>query len=82
MKTIAKTTNIVGVKELRVNLNKYISEVNTGKSFIVVRRSEPVFKISPPMEEELWETAVDFTEFNENGISAKELLKRLKRLHG
>ncbi len=82
MKTIAKTTNIVGVKELRANLNRYISEVNTGKSFTVVRRSEPVFKISPPMEEEFWETTVDFTEFNKNGISAKELLKRLKRLHG
>lgn len=82
MKTIAKTTNIVGIKELRTNLNKYISEVNAGKSFTVVRRSEPVFKISPPAEEELWETTVDFTEFNKNGISAKELLKRLKRLHG
>ncbi len=55
---------------------------NMGKSFTVIRRSEPVFKISPPEEEELWETTVDFTEFNENGISAKGLLKRLKRLHG
>ena len=82
MKTAVKKTKIVGVKELRTNLDKYITEVSAGKSFTVVRRSEPVFKISPPAEEELWETVIDFTELNENGISAKELLKRLKRFHG
>ena len=42
--------SIIGLKELRENADTYISQVEKGKSFIVVRRSEPVFKISPPEE--------------------------------
>ncbi|MFC1615107.1 type II toxin-antitoxin system Phd/YefM family antitoxin [Patescibacteria group bacterium] len=82
MATETKKPNIIGVKELRQNLDTYISQVNKGKSFTVVRRSKPVFKISPPVvENEVWETLIDFTEFNKNGISAKDLLSRLKKLN-
>ncbi len=81
MKTIAKKPNIIGVKELRQNLDKYISQINKGKSFTVVRRSRPVFNISPPtIESEIWEPLIDFTEFDKDGISAKDLLNRLKKL--
>ena len=68
---------IVGLKELRSNVDEYIAEVKKGKSFIIVRRSRPVFKISLPAEDESWETVVDFTKIKNGGIAIKELLARL-----
>lgn len=70
--------SIVGLKELRENIETYLSEVKKGKSFIVVRRSKPVLKISSPEDEpELWERVVDFTKMKKRGISIKNLLSRL-----
>ena len=69
--------NLIGLKDLRKDVNTYISEVRKGKSFIVVRRSKPVFRISPPDEEELWESVIDFTKIRKGGIVLKELLSRL-----
>ena len=43
------TANIIGLKELREDTNKYISQIEKGKSFTVVRRSRPIFKIIPPI---------------------------------
>ena len=40
-------TNIVGLKELREDTEKYISQIEKGRSFTVVRRSKPIFKKSP-----------------------------------
>ena len=37
--------SIVGLKELRENIDSYISAVEKGRSFVVVRKSKPVFKI-------------------------------------
>lgn len=79
MKTLNKK-RIIGVKELRNNLNNYISLVDQGKSFTVVKRSCPVFRIIPIEEEDQWETVVDFTKINKEGVSAKEVLKSLSRL--
>lgn len=72
-------TPIIGLKELRENAEKYISEVNRGKSFIVVRRSKPVFKIAPPSteEEELWESVIDFTKIKKGGMALSDILARL-----
>ena len=70
--------NIVGLKELRENIDEYIAAVNKGRSFVVVRRSEPVFKIVPPADEEgLWETVVDFTKVKKGGIPLSQILSRL-----
>ncbi len=70
--------NIVGLKELRTNLDEYIAKVEKGDSFTVVRRSKPVFKISSVDEDEgLWETVVDFTKIKKGGILAKDLLAKL-----
>ncbi|MBI4095197.1 MAG: hypothetical protein HY435_03330 [Candidatus Liptonbacteria bacterium] len=69
--------SIVGLKELRENVEGYISEVKKGKSFIVVRRSKPVFKMSPPDEEGLWEEVADFTKIKKGGIPLSKLLSRL-----
>lgn len=70
--------HIIGLKELRENVDAYVSRVKKGKSFVVVRRSKPVFKISPVFEEpELWESIVDFTKLRKGGVRIEELLSRL-----
>lgn len=71
----------VGLKELRENIGTYINQVKKGKSFIVIRRSKPVLKISSPDEDGLWEQVVDFTTINKNGVSAREILKELRKLN-
>lgn len=69
---------IIGLKELREHIDTYISQVKRGRSFIVVRRSRPVLKISSPEEEsELWEEAVDFTKIKRGGVAITDLLSRL-----
>ncbi len=69
---------LIGLKELRKNADTYISQIEKGRSFIVVRRSKPVFKISPPDEDsELWESVIDFTKIKKGGILLKALLSRI-----
>lgn len=75
--------SIIGLRELRERVDAFISQVERGKSFIVMKRSKPVFKISPPDEEdEAWEAVVDFTKFYKDGIPTRQLLKKLQSLHG
>ena len=70
--------HILGLKELRENMQKYASLVQKGESFLVVKKSKPLFKISSPDEDEgLWETVIDFTKFRKGGIPAEELLAKL-----
>jgi prevent-host-death family protein len=73
-----KHNTIVGLKELRENLETYISKVKKGDSFIVVRKSKPVFRISP-MEDDasLWESVIDFTKIKKGGVAIGDLLSRL-----
>jgi prevent-host-death family protein len=72
---------IIGLKELRENTEKYITEVEKGKSFTVVRKSKPVFKLTPIDEEESgWETVIDFTKYRKGGMPIEEVLRRLKKL--
>ena len=69
---------IVGLKELRENVNDYIRAIKKGgDSFIVLRRSKPVFKISLLNEDDEWETVINFTKIKKGGVSLKELLRRL-----
>jgi len=74
-------TQILGLKELRENMSKYVSQVKGGRSFVVVRKSKPIFKMVPPEAEERWETVADFTKINKNGVSAQEVLKALRKLN-
>lgn len=70
--------SIIGLKELRENVDTYIGEVRKGRSFTVVRRSKPVFKISPPEEDEsLWEPVIDFTRIRRGGVPIADILSRL-----
>ncbi len=70
---------IIGLKELRDNAKKYIGEVSAGRSFTVVRRSKPIFKLVPVdnTEEAGWEPVVDFTLIKRGGINIEALLKRI-----
>ncbi len=75
--------NIIGLRELRENTEKYVSQVGKGKTFTVVRRSKPIFNITPVDEwgdEGVWETVVDFTKINPKGVPAKDVLKALKEI--
>ncbi|PCI20488.1 hypothetical protein COB64_02095 [Candidatus Wolfebacteria bacterium] len=83
MAKLKQKTNIVGLKELRENMEQYIKRVTKGESFTVVRRSSPVFKISPTDpwgDEGAWETVVDFRDIG--GISLDDALKTLKNIDG
>lgn len=80
-----KNQSIIGLKDLRENTNSFIAKINRGESFVVVRRSKPVFKLVPVDEwgdTGHWETVADFTTIKKNGLSAKTILKRLKFLNG
>lgn len=71
-------TKIIGLKELRENTDTYLAQVKKGHSFLVLRRSEPVFKISPIDEvEELWEKVIDFTKIKKGGVALDQILARL-----
>jgi len=69
--------NLVKLKDLRENVAEYSNRVAKGESFIIMKRSRPLFRISP-VDEEGWETVVDFTQFRKGGIPASELLEKLK----
>lgn len=78
MKSVKHKKNIVGLKELRNNIETYIQKIHRGESFTVMRRSEPIFKVSPPIEDEsLWETVIDFTKVKKGGVRIEDVLSRL-----
>ena len=68
--------NIINLKSLRENMQEYAQKVKKGHSFMVFKKSEPLFKISP-INEEYWEEVIDFTKIKKGGVNLKELLKRL-----
>ncbi len=70
--------NIVGLKELRQHTARYAALVKRGQSFVVVRRSQPLFKVSPidGMDGE-WEAVVDFTRLSRGGVKIQDILARL-----
>ena len=89
-KYIAKDS-IIGLRELRENVDKYIGAVAKGKKFTVFRHSKPVFSIVPPTETEYdldeldgpgWKTLIDFTKIRKGGVPAEEVLAALDRVYG
>lgn len=76
-------TTIIGLKELRENTEKYIGAVGRGRSFTVVRRSRPIFKVMPVDkwgDEGKWETLIDFRKIKKRGVLASEVLKALRKV--
>ncbi len=75
-------SNIVGFKELRENADKYIDTVEKGRTFTIVRRSKPIFKMVPVDEygdEGVWETIADFHDKNGKGIKMQDFAEMLKK---
>jgi len=70
--------NIIGLRELRENLPAYEKKIKAGATFVVVKKSKPVFRISPIEDDDLlWENVVDFTFLKKGGVAVEQILKRL-----
>jgi prevent-host-death family protein len=67
---------MIGLKELRENVDKYVARVKNGESLIVMRRSDPLFKITPVDEGE-WERVIDFTKIHKGGLNIEDLISRI-----
>ena len=67
----------VALKELRENMVSYSDRVAKGESFVVFKRSKPLFKLSPIDSDEQWEEVVDFSKLKKGGVEITQLLKRL-----
>ncbi len=75
--------NIIGLKEFRENTETYIKRVHRGESITVVRRSTPLFQLTPvDTEDAVWESVADFTMLDDRGVSAKDILASLRKLDG
>lgn len=68
--------NIITLKNLREKMVEYCEKIKEGQSFIVFKKSKPVFKISP-LEAGKWEEVIDFTEIRKGGVDIDELLSKL-----
>jgi len=62
--------NIINLKSLRENMQKYAQKIEKGRSFIVFKRSKPLFRISP-VDESLWEEIIDFTRIKKEELTLK-----------
>ena len=78
---------IVGFKELKENVGAFAKKTQAGHSFIVVKQSKPLFKISRPVFEEAdleddrdWETFIDFTKIRKSGVPFEQVFKASKAL--
>lgn len=64
------------LRNLRENMQEYAAKVQKGRTFIVFKKSQPLFKIVP-LDEGRWEEVIDFTEIQRGGVDIEDLLKRL-----
>jgi len=68
----------IPLKELENNVSLYASRVERGESFVVMKRSKPIFRISSiDASEEEWEEVIDFTRIQKGGVKISEVLNRL-----
>lgn len=73
---------IIGLKELRENMDNYISQIGKGRSFVVVRKSKPVFRLEPLDEwgdEGVWEKVIDSTKIKKGGVPLREVLSSISK---
>ncbi|MDA2936073.1 type II toxin-antitoxin system prevent-host-death family antitoxin [Patescibacteria group bacterium AH-259-L05] len=68
---------IIGLKELRQRMSECAHKVKQGHSFVVVKRSRPLFKIVPLTQEEEWEEIIDFTKIKKGGVDIEKIEERL-----
>ena len=76
-------SNIIGLKDLRENTEGYIAQIEKGRSFVVVRRSKPIFKLTPVVDEwgdeGIWKSIIDFRKINPRGVPIDDVIKALKK---
>jgi antitoxin (DNA-binding transcriptional repressor) of toxin-antitoxin stability system len=78
MITVMSPKNIIELKEFLENAESYIERITQGEVITVVRRSTPLFRLTPIDSEETdWQTAVDFTTLDEKGVPARAILRVL-----
>jgi len=68
---------LIGLKDFRENLNDYLARLAKGERFLVLRRSKPVFNVTPVNEDGLWEPVIDFTQIKKGGINITDILSRI-----
>jgi hypothetical protein len=83
---------IIGLKEFKLNPDTYAKKVHQGHSFIVVKQSKPMFRISSPAIQEIpeidldesdgkrWETIIDFTKIHKDGVPFEAVIKASQAL--
>lgn len=74
-----KKLESIGFRELRENSDTVIDRVTKGQSFVVKRKSKALFRIVP-LEEEVWDTVIDFTEVDQKGVAVDEVLRVMDEL--
>jgi len=79
MNTKTTSKSVVGLKELRANMETYIKRVEKGESITITRRSTPLFVISPVDDEGQWETVIDFVKETGKGMPIQELITSLEK---
>jgi len=74
--------NMLSIKDFRTKLTDYTKRVSeNGDSFIVLKKSKPVFKVVPiDADEGEWQTIIDFTEIDPKGVSFDDVRKAAKDL--
>lgn len=84
---------IIGLKDLKQNSDAYAKKVHQGHSFIVVKQSKPLFRISSPVFPEIpevdldeadgkeWKTVIDFTKIRKGGVPVEEVVKAIENLN-
>ena len=72
-----KNQNFVGLREFRENTSELLKEIEKGHSFTVLRRSKPLFRVTPLNEDEKWEEVIDFTQIKKGGVDIDDILSRL-----
>ena len=78
---------IIGLKQLRANVARYAKQVQKGESFIVVKQSKPLFKISPVVPEidesyydSNYKTVIDFTKVKKGGVSIEQIVRAINNV--
>ncbi len=73
---------IIGLKELRENMEEYIKAVEKGEKVTVVRRSKPIFVLQSPDDDDqdAWETVIDFTDIEPKGVPINKVITTLHKM--
>ncbi len=70
---------LIPLKEFREDVAKFAKRVSRGEELIITKRSQPLFRICP-VDEDGWETVIDFTKFRKGGMPVSEVIKALESL--